>query len=742
MPPGEGASEKRMRMLPRRLAVLLQDEALPPWVAQCCGLPIGSTVEALGSTAPPTDFAARSAVDFFAAELLRRNKKRIQPLRLLAEGSRLPQNVSSVGKWPSRVLRMWSSNGKWRREGAIENMTYGDMFSMRGVGAKSILETALTLEDLALEMETAESTIRVRNYASEDTVETARASLEKLKHEEWADGIYGTDPRWRDLVPEGGESLATVAEYLFQQLSAPDSSQFQSAMIFAGQFNYLSSATDIAAWCVAVEERYAQLAELPLETALSGLLERCTALNGDRKDALLARLGWTGNPPTTLEVAGQMLGITRERLRQIESKVREKLPTSPVFISSLNQALECLAKAAPVSLSDAATLLQTRGISSHPFSAESVIAAARDLGVGCPIAIAEAKGVAMVTRVESSSHIARILILARKKSGSVGVVNSIEIAAQVTRESKTTCPPEEVESVLRASPLFRALDDRWFWAIDLPAGRNRVVNLCRKMLSVTSPIGVRRLREGIRREFAFRNSASSGRLDLRAPPAAVLHKFLADHPDFEVGEQGVKARELLNYRTELGESDQVIVEVLRSSPAMVLDRASLLSGCIERGINQNTASIDLTYSCVVEHLDTNIWTLRGADVNPAAVEALRSANALRPKERRVRDFGWTLDGKLWIAAVVPPVVQSFVFGCPSGTGPYLRGQKFRARTVDGLPCGNVMATDEGTVYGLGPFVDMSGADQGDILIIEFDLVEQAATLLLGDDELLDAYGSD
>jgi hypothetical protein len=141
----------------------------------------------------------------------------------------------------------------------------------------------------------------------------------------------------------------------------------------------------------------------------------------------------------------------------------------------------------------------------------------------------------------------------------------------------------------------------------------------------------------------------------------------------------------------------------------------------------------------VEHVDTNIWCLRGADVNPAAVEALRRANALRPREKRVRDFGWTSEGKLWIATVVPASTQTFVFGAPSGTRSLLARRKFAALSHDGVPFGTLGVTRDGSVYGLSAFQNQSGCDPGDILVIEFDLTESRVALVLGDEELLDRY---
>jgi hypothetical protein len=263
------------------------------------------------------------------------------------------------------------------------------------------------------------------------------------------------------------------------------------------------------------------------------------------------------------------------------------------------------------------------------------------------------------------------------------------------------------------------------------------------MLSVTSPISVGRVRDGVKREYTFRNLSGPQKYDLRVPPADVLRAFLKDHPDFVVDDNDmVRPARPIDYRQELGVSDQILVEVLRSNPSAVLDRATILGECVARGVNLPTLSISLTYSCLVEHVDVNIWCLRGADVNPAAVEALRRANALRPREKRVRDFGWTPDGKLWIATVVPPSTQTFVFSAPAGTRSFLAGRKFAAVSHDAVPYGTLGVTDDGMVYGLSTFQSQSDCDPGDILVFEFDLAESKATLILGDEELLDRYASE
>ena len=557
---------------------------------------------------------------------------------------------------------------------------------------------------------------------------------------DWADSVFFTDMRFRDLIPLNGDSLALNAGAILATIKSPNASNAQQLslpLILAIDPGDISAVSN---WLAELDKRVTRIKGLSLEELLSEYLQIHTDLVGSRLTSILARLGWSGKPPITLDQAGQMLGVTRERLRQIENKVKRRLPTGPAFVPALSTAITVLAEAAPIEVGKAAETLKERRISRDAFAPESVIAAANDLGLDVPLAIASVKGLRMVISAAKSANMSLILKISCKKAGASGVVNSVDVAARVALTAGTNCSSDEVSEILSASPRFRRLIQDWFWATDLPAGRNRLVNVCRRMLSITAPISLTRLRDGVRREYRHRNITDPGRFDLQVPSADVMRAFLSDHPEFVVVDDLVHPAVPLDYRRELGEFDRLLVDVLRSSPSAVLDRATIVRECLRRGAQAARVQIELTYSCVVEHVDINIWSLRGADINPSAIEALRKANALRPKEVRVRNFGWTPEGKLWIASAIPDATRPTVIGCPAGTSEYLAGQKFVAFTQDKIPCGTIGITDEGTAYGFGPFQRLTGGDPGDILVVEFDLQERRAALLLGSEELLESYG--
>ncbi len=98
---------------------------------------------------------------------------------------------------------------------------------------------------------------------------------------------------------------------------------------------------------------------------------------------------------------------------------------------------------------------------------------------------------------------------------------------------------------------------------------------------------------------------------------------------------------------------------------------------------------------------------------------------------------WTNAGHLWVATRLPEAHSGFVFAIPSAISRYIAGRQFEAKDEEGTSQGTVRINSEGSSSGFSPFLRQRGADAGDILVAEFDLQGEAATLRLGNDDLLD-----
>jgi hypothetical protein len=255
------------------------------------------------------------------------------------------------------------------------------------------------------------------------------------------------------------------------------------------------------------------------------------------------------------------------------------------------------------------------------------------------------------------------------------------------------------------------------------------------MLSVATPMDISDIREGVRRVFKYRRTRGNSGWPLMVAPRAVLAAFYEAHPEFIVRDGAVESVAPLDYKRELSPSEQVMVDVLRSSPTGLLDRASFEKSCIDRGVTRETFSVFTTYSSVIAHLSTDVWTLRGLTVNPLAVEALRQANAERPREKRILAYGWTPAGHLWLGVRLP--VGGAVVGIPGAIRHFVANRDFEAKEAGRGSAGTIRIDEGGTSWGYGPFLRRAGADEGDVLLIDFDLAQSIATLAVTDEEELD-----
>ena len=704
-------------LLPRSLREAWQREPLPQWIAVELKLPSDSTPAALGHSVWATS-GAEALTDRqrnFLLNLVQARRPEIRAIRVFAQP--VPYWLDLKDLHFSTRTRNCVINGNLLGDRErLSGLTFGDLFKIWSMGVVSILEFACTVE-AALEQSPA---------AKPEVGATLTDNNELLRviAEPWTDQVGPADPRFSDLFPPLPQ--ATMLETIDALTSGPDSD--------ATALSQLSQALP------ELRKRLEQIATLRLEGQLTEFLHALSRFEGERLRALVDRFGWGGKPPITLEEAGERLSITRERVRQLQEKVSNRLGaiSFPAFMPALDEALRVLAKAGPLGVDSAGALLKEKGISAVEFHPECVVAAAAACGRNPPIQLQtiRKKTIVAPTAIQDADTIVRV---AHRQAHASGTSNVREVVAEMTADN-VAVDEDAVRHVIRRFSEVQFVEEEWFCHRPSNPERDRLRNLTRKMLSVASPIELGVIREGLRRQYRFRGHRGVRARSLLVPPRSVLRAYYEAHPEFIIEHSDmVKPVEPLDYRVELALSDAILVDVLRSSPACVLDRASFAAECIRRSMNVNTFSIYLCYSPVILHLGKDVWSLRGVRVDPAAVEAVRQANALRQKEKRVLDHGWTPRGQLWLAARIPAAhdAANLVVSVPGPIRHYLSGRQFDAKDEDGVSHGSVRVNDDGASYGFTPFLRQRGADAGDILVAEFDLTKNLALLQLGDDEVLE-----
>ncbi len=627
--------------------------------------------------------------------------------------------VGDIG-WTARTRNCLGRKGLLDDEQQLVSLTFGELLRIEGMGALAMIDFCSTLEgaiDTFEPLATSYSESRIKDKPTDWTT-----ILQEVVREDWSAQVSKQDPRFALLLPPGKETLQDRVDQLLLDTDT------------------ISNASDVPLMVDSIGKIKQVIADLkvqPLESCLLDFLRCVSRREGEILQVLAARLGWHGERAVTLEECGNRLGVTRERVRQIQDKVLKRFPDHEVFMPRLDEALALLEEHAPLTMNGAYNILRRMSVTKCEFDPQSLLHAAALLGKQTTLHICDTRGGKMLVNEPSIKAAQFIPVITRKLAGQSGVTSVFQIADALAGNGHEIADKDS-RRMLRSNSKLEFLDEDWLWATDVPEKRNRLRNVARKILSVVSPQNVRTIRDGVCRAYRVRGASHERYAHLVVPPLHVMKEFFERHSNFKVEGDFVYPSVPLDYRKELGETDRILVEVLRSSPVGVMDRTSFANGCLARGMNENTFSIYSSYSCILEHVGIGIWKLRGVAVDPAAVEAVRISNQLKPREKRVLEHGWASDGKLWIAARVPRLSkQSMVIGCPDAIQRYLVGQKFQCRTKEGnQECGTVAVDEKGTSYGYGPFIRRYGVDENDILLAEFDLATNTVNLSVAADELL------
>jgi hypothetical protein len=716
-------------LLPQTLRAVWAVEKLPSWVARDLSLPDGATAAQLTG-----DFAciagAGDRIRHFVRAYVAQRMDAVRGVRCFAHAAPAGFQLSMV-PLGTRSLTAIERSGIAANPAKLFDSTYGDLLRISGLGVATLLEIVALTECAATRFcDTVEAchakpdASAARHPVAPATLpSTWRADCERVLAKEWADKISSEDPRFAEIMPVGP---GTVEERLLAVLGDP----IEAAL----------KASALVKTLPAIEERVALIESLTLEESLVDYLAAAWGYQQERVNLLGMRLGWLGEPPRTLQQCGGHFGITRERVRQLEKKMRDAMPKHPVFLPRLDDALEIVEAAAPLDTPAAETLLIQKGICKRAFSIDSLFAAASDFGRQTTASLTEFSGQRCVSTTSQDAVVGAVVRKAKAIASANGVASVYQLVDDCPAEAGTytnhTPPhPDEtlIRQALRAWPACKFVNEDWFSFYDLPPGRNRVLNTLDRMLAVSPRLQIADVREGVRRVMKYRNSAHGSAVELVTPPAPVLEAYLQSHPDYRVHDGCVEAKVPRTVDEQLAEAERVMYEVFEEAGGGVLDRRSFIEGCIRKGINENTASTYTTYSPIIEHLGKDLWKLRGRSVDATLVEAVRQSNQERSRERRCIHFGWTSRGTLSVAWVLPWQTSSLALGIPGAISRYLCGRSFDARnSVTGKPCGKVVVTEEGTSYGYSPFLRHVAAEAGDVLVANFDSSSSEVGLEMSD----------
>ena len=420
---------------------------------------------------------------------------------------------------------------------------------------------------------------RLAQAAEDPASADLQAKVEALRDAAWAQDVRAGDPRFPRLPIPPGRSIADQAS----ELLSNEASGWQ-----------LSQFIDRAE---PTRSLHRTISKQSLEDQLVGLAAAASRESGNRFDAILARLGWLAADQATLEEAGVRIGVTRERMRQLQQKALKRIPAQ-VWLPRLDEALNLLEPAVPLLSDEASALLQDAGVTGQPLPPTALDRAARALRGQSPFnAKLLAQGIVYIG--ELPVPLRRIISLASKRARANGVASLTMLCAELA-STGAAVPVGVLRVLLQHSEQIELLDDSSFCEPSTPHNRDRLENTLRRMLTVTPTLTVDSLLGGLNREYRYRNAARHEFDTIRVPSRSALVAYLQLHDGFNLRNDEARLVDPQPADAVLGKAEFTLIEVLNNSPAGVLPLSDAANACVARGMNRTTAYLYLRYLPTVE----------------------------------------------------------------------------------------------------------------------------------------------
>jgi sigma-70-like protein len=680
-------------------------EKLPAVALSKAGLPDGLTMGNLG-----TDLW-NSSTDEYGIRVLTNHIIALVRARLYfgAEQELANQPVLG-GEWRSnldprelpfavRTINVLDRAGKLQDIQWLSRASAIDIFALPHAGPLTLLDFATVAEAHNAVVHTAQSADN-----GDNRYDDLRRQLYTLSSEFPIDSISTRHQRLRHLQLRG-PSVKDGLESLIETSKLASRDQYRQ----------------LSAQLAEVRTAISELSSETLDESFMRVLHSLLPLR--QVPAIAARLGWDGRGGCTLQEAGDLLGVSRERVRQLEQKVSKEFRHHS-FFPGLDRALDALERFAKTMEPNSDELLFESGITKRPFMPSGVITAATLLGRPPRLELSPDR---RSVQLPGDEQLLPFRLVFKSLSDVNYVAPVAEFEARVRDISDGATTPAMVRSFLDRYDNVVWLDSEhnWFW-IQQKEGRNRYVNAAKKILSVTNGVAIETLREGVLRHHRTR------RMSL---PRTIFEAFCRA-AGFQNQNGIVSYPRPLDFTEELAPIEQAFVRILRDCES-VASTGELRDRCLAAGVNRHSFFVYLSYSPVIERIADGVYGLRGSQIDPARVAHILG-NYVRP-ERALQDNGWTKDGAIWLGYnVTKNLRDTSVINVPASVAKILGERRYDLLATDGSNVGH-LSIRKFNAWGFGPFMNRRGVDVGDTLIITVDTDLEVAVIQSGSAELLASY---
>jgi hypothetical protein len=422
-----------------------------------------------------------------------------------------------------------------------------------------------------------------------------KARLAELERQPWVPLVRGDDPRFADLLP--GVS-GTLADLLIELRASEPLVQTVGQAIDR-------VTPEIVARIRAIESK-------TLDGQLLEIIMKAGRVTEERAVFLAEPLQWNGRErELTLEKTGELMSVTRERVRQLRDRTIEALPEGPVFLPALDAALELIAAKIPLSAAEMANALVDGGITSVLWSIEGLSKVAQDFDRPVTYGVtgqADGRVVVAASHAELHDSAARYI---KRHLKHLGPTRIEDLWKSLPARIGEGVDLADFSLLIQALPEYTHHEAGWCWKRGvLAAGLRKPI--C-QMLAVAPSLAATSLWAGLERHARFtrsRRQTEFGEHGELAPlPVIVAYLRECDQVTIDTDEVVQWNGPLLD--DVFGPTDSKIVELVHESPDGLANREALLATWADDNRNRMTLLTMLSYAPYLQRVRRGTWALRG-----------------------------------------------------------------------------------------------------------------------------------
>jgi hypothetical protein len=592
----------------------------------------------------------------------------------------------------------------------LTTLTIGDLLELRNFGVKSLLDLLCALETAGEKPNSFVEPDPIRNESDSKPValcEKLTIQAVEIKNNESIKDVTVDDvrlPEYRSLRLFGGVRVGDLADKLVGRAFDPPSADFIADEL-----------EDLRVSCL-------QMTTLTLNKELESVM----ACFARRPEVALDYLGWAGEGKKTLNEVGMRFSITRERVRQIVSKVESRIHDTDFYAPILDRAISVVQDLVPCTETRAMEVLKNEGITDSCFRIHGITTAAKLLGIECGFRIVRF-GTAYMVVSDKDVQLSKVISIARKLCSTNGAACLADLDITSQEILGISFEHETIKALVEGIPGAVWLDEGtgWFWLRG--TNRNPLKRNIRNIMSVCKNIELGELREGLGRHHRSKGFA---------PPRRVLAQACRQM-DYKV--EGNRIVGTLDWQEVLRGTEYTMVKILADN-GMLMNRRVMEERCLESGIGRPTFYSYLIYSPVLAKYAPGVYGVRGATVSPAQAESLVDFPR-RNRGRKLLDYGWMKSGRIWLGFnITKNMLTSGFFSIPSAMKKYF-GHHYEVKVESGAVISELKEGAAG-FNGLTKVFKYYGLEEGDCFVLEFDLANESAKAIPGGRELILNYQDD